>query len=161
VGSAAIYSHTTAHICQWGVDCFNTVLYGSVAEWILQYRKGWRKFDNFKKLREQNDGRTKYVLVGDTGEYDQQVCVCVCVRARMCVCMLASDIAKYDQRLYVCACMCTCVRACVRARIYLCAYACVRGYEPVCFTQVGGSGKFDQYVRTCVCGWVGVDGLIS
>jgi hypothetical protein len=28
----------------WGIDCENTVLYGSVAEWILQFRKGWRKY---------------------------------------------------------------------------------------------------------------------
>ncbi|EKX49138.1 hypothetical protein GUITHDRAFT_136302 [Guillardia theta CCMP2712] len=55
---------------RWGVDCERTVLYGSVMEWILQFRKGWRKFDNFKKLKEMNDERTRYVLVGDTGEYD-------------------------------------------------------------------------------------------
>lgn len=56
---------------QWGIDCENTVLYGSVQEWILQYLKGWRKFDNFQKLQTQNDqSRTRYVLVGDTGEYD-------------------------------------------------------------------------------------------
>jgi hypothetical protein len=56
----------------WGIDTDKTVLYGSVVEWILQYRKGWRKFTNFKKLRAQNDDRMRYVLVGDTGEYDEE-----------------------------------------------------------------------------------------
>ena len=56
----------------WGIDTDSTVLYGSVVEWILQYRKGWRKFTNFKKLRAQNDDRVRYVLVGDTGEYDEE-----------------------------------------------------------------------------------------
>eukprot|EP00287_Rhodomonas_sp_CCMP768_P008961 CAMPEP_0196716888 /NCGR_PEP_ID=MMETSP1091-20130531/313_1 /TAXON_ID=302021 /ORGANISM="Rhodomonas sp., Strain CCMP768" /LENGTH=378 /DNA_ID=CAMNT_0042057071 /DNA_START=36 /DNA_END=1172 /DNA_ORIENTATION=- len=58
---------------RWGIDCDATVLYGSLQEWVpgLQYRKGWRKFDNFQKLQKTNDpDRTKYVLVGDTGEYD-------------------------------------------------------------------------------------------
>jgi len=35
---------------RWGIG---TVLYGSVQEWILQHRKGWRKFENFKLLRQE------------------------------------------------------------------------------------------------------------
>ena len=56
----------------WGIDTEKTVLYGSVIEWILQFRKGWRKFDNFQRLRALNDERVRYVLIGDTGEYDEE-----------------------------------------------------------------------------------------
>ena len=35
----------------WGVG---PVLYGSVSEWIIQYRKGLRKFNNFERLLEQD-----------------------------------------------------------------------------------------------------------
>lgn len=52
---------------QWGLG---PVLYGSVAEWIVQDRKGLRKFTNFERLLQQDPtGRImKYVYVGDTGE---------------------------------------------------------------------------------------------
>lgn len=50
----------------WGLG---PVLYGSVAEWICQERKGLRKFTNFEKLR--ND-RLEYIYVGDTGEKDEE-----------------------------------------------------------------------------------------
>jgi hypothetical protein len=59
----------------WGIG---PVLYGSVAEWILQDRKGWRKFDNFERLIRQDDDDTtstrpmRYIYVGDTGELDEQ-----------------------------------------------------------------------------------------
>lgn len=36
---------------EWGVG---PVLYGSVSEWIIQYRKGLRKFNNFERLLEQD-----------------------------------------------------------------------------------------------------------
>lgn len=63
----------------WGVG---PVLYGSVAEWIDQSRKGWRKYENFKLLREQNEkarrsaratvpkaltAPARYVFIGDNG----------------------------------------------------------------------------------------------
>ncbi len=35
----------------WGVG---PVLYGSVSEWIIQYKKGLRKFNNFERLLEQD-----------------------------------------------------------------------------------------------------------
>ena len=56
---------------QWGLG---PVLYGSVAEWIVQDRKGLRKFTNFERLLQQDPtGRImKYVYVGDTGELDQE-----------------------------------------------------------------------------------------
>jgi hypothetical protein len=55
----------------WGLG---PVLYGSVAEWILQDRKGLRKFTNFERLLEQDPSGSlmRYVYVGDTGELDQQ-----------------------------------------------------------------------------------------
>lgn len=58
---------------EWGIG---DVLYGSVVEWILQERKGIRKFDNFEILMKRDDlsngnNRQKYVLVGDTGEKDE------------------------------------------------------------------------------------------
>jgi len=55
----------------WGIG---PVLYGSVAEWICQERKGLRKFENFEKLIAQDPSREqlRYIFVGDTGEYDQQ-----------------------------------------------------------------------------------------
>jgi hypothetical protein len=51
------------------------VLYGSIAEWIVQDRKGWRKFNNFERLVEQDtSGKRlmKYIYVGDTGELDEE-----------------------------------------------------------------------------------------
>jgi hypothetical protein len=55
----------------WGLG---PVFYGSVAEWVLQDRKGMRKFSNFELLLGQDPTGTimQYVYVGDTGEYDQQ-----------------------------------------------------------------------------------------
>jgi hypothetical protein len=69
----------------WG---FAPILYGSIAEWILQDRKGLRKFHNFEQLlqlqQQQNQNITstssspplnivlKYIYVGDTGEYDEE-----------------------------------------------------------------------------------------
>jgi hypothetical protein len=40
-----------AGVSGWGVG---PVLYGSVAEWIVQYRKGLRKFTNFERLLQQD-----------------------------------------------------------------------------------------------------------
>jgi hypothetical protein len=40
-----------AGISGWGVG---PVLYGSVAEWIVQFRKGLRKFTNFERLLQQD-----------------------------------------------------------------------------------------------------------
>eukprot|EP00978_Attheya_sp_CCMP212_P004416 scaffold9664_cov51-Attheya_sp.AAC.1 len=60
-----------AGISDWGLG---PVLYGSVAEWILQDRKGLRKFSNFERLLQQDPTGTilQYVYVGDTGELDQE-----------------------------------------------------------------------------------------
>ena len=49
----------------------NQVLYGSVLEWVCQERKGWRKFENFKILREGLKPRTKYVFLGDNGKSEK------------------------------------------------------------------------------------------
>ena len=56
---------------EWGIG---PVLYGSVSEWIIQDRKGLRKFNNFERLIEQDPtGQIlQYVYVGDTGELDQE-----------------------------------------------------------------------------------------
>jgi len=56
----------------WGIG---DVYYGSVAEWILQWRKGIRKFSNFE-LMLRNDisqgyENNKYIIIGDTGEKDE------------------------------------------------------------------------------------------
>jgi len=58
-------------IQNWGLG---PVLYGSVAEWIVQNKKGLRKFTNFERLLEQDPTGTilQYVYVGDTGELDQE-----------------------------------------------------------------------------------------
>mmetsp|Transcript_165523 Transcript_165523/g.317701 ORF Transcript_165523/g.317701 Transcript_165523/m.317701 type:complete len:415 (+) Transcript_165523:37-1281(+) len=50
----------------WGVG---PVLYGSVQEWIIQERKGWRKFQNFKRLNARNEkrGGKQYIFLGDNG----------------------------------------------------------------------------------------------
>lgn len=55
----------------WGVG---PVLYGSVSEWIIQDKKGLRKFNNFERLLEQDPtGQImQYIYVGDTGELDQE-----------------------------------------------------------------------------------------
>jgi hypothetical protein len=60
-----------ANVTGWGLG---PVLYGSVAEWIVQSRKGLRKFNNFERLLEQDvTGQIlQYVYVGDTGELDQE-----------------------------------------------------------------------------------------
>ena len=56
---------------EWGIG---PVLYGSVSEWVIQYKKGLRKFNNFERLLEQDPtGQIlQYVYVGDTGELDQE-----------------------------------------------------------------------------------------
>jgi len=58
-------------IDNWGLG---PVLYGSVAEWVIQDRKGLRKFSNFERLIEQDPTGMimQYVYVGDTGELDQE-----------------------------------------------------------------------------------------
>jgi len=55
----------------WGIG---PVLYGSVSEWIIQHKKGHRKFNNFERLIEQDPtGQImQYIYVGDTGELDQE-----------------------------------------------------------------------------------------
>jgi len=55
----------------WGLG---PVLYGSVAEWIVQSKKGLRKFANFERLLTQDPTGTvmQYVYLGDTGELDQE-----------------------------------------------------------------------------------------
>lgn len=58
----------------WGIG---DVYYGSVAEWILQGRKGLRKYKNFQILMKEDDIRDgdslthKYIIIGDTGEKDE------------------------------------------------------------------------------------------
>jgi hypothetical protein len=56
---------------EWGIG---PVLYGSVAEWIAQCRKGLRKFTNFERLLAQDPTQQvfRYIYVGDTGELDQE-----------------------------------------------------------------------------------------
>ena len=58
-------------ISGWGVG---PVLYGSVAEWIVQFRKGLRKFTNFERLLRQDPTGMliQYIYVGDVGELDQE-----------------------------------------------------------------------------------------
>ena len=63
----------------WG---FAPILYGSIVEWIVQDRKGLRKFHNFEQLlslqQQQNQSSSlpkivlNYIYVGDTGEYDEE-----------------------------------------------------------------------------------------
>lgn len=71
-------------LIDWGVG---PVLYGSVQEWIFQERKGWRKFENFKKLYAQNAeaeggagplgratrGSLQYVFIGDNGSSEKDL----------------------------------------------------------------------------------------
>jgi hypothetical protein len=60
------------NIYGWGIG---PVLYGSVVEWVIQDRKGLRKFTNFERLIDQQDPTgtiLQYIYVGDTGELDQQ-----------------------------------------------------------------------------------------
>jgi len=56
----------------WGIG---DVYYGSVAEWILQWRKGIRKFSNFELMLQsdisQGHENNKYIIIGDTGEKDE------------------------------------------------------------------------------------------
>jgi hypothetical protein len=54
----------------WGVG---EVLYGSVAEWICQQRKGWRKFENFKILHKGLKPRTRYIFIGDNGKSEKDL----------------------------------------------------------------------------------------
>ena len=58
-------------LSDWGIG---EVYYGSVVEWILQNRKGLRKFNNFEIMLRKDaiEGvRDQYVLIGDTGEKDE------------------------------------------------------------------------------------------
>ena len=71
LGKALQRAGANAGCPEWGLG---PVLYGSVAEWIVQDRKGWRKFSNFERLLEQDPTGTvmDYIYVGDTGELDEQ-----------------------------------------------------------------------------------------
>jgi hypothetical protein len=62
---------TAASVSDWGLG---PVLYGSVAEWVWQTKKGLRKFNNFERLLQQDLTGTilQYIYVGDTGELDQE-----------------------------------------------------------------------------------------
>lgn len=63
----------------WGIG---DVYYGSILEWVLHHRKGLRKFKNFElMLKEkgidsysQHADAEKYILIGDTGEKDEEAC---------------------------------------------------------------------------------------
>lgn len=55
--------------CDWGVG---PVLYGSIAEWVFQDRKGWRKYQNFQILLEGSPESTRFIFIGDTGELDEE-----------------------------------------------------------------------------------------
>lgn len=55
----------------WGIG---PVLYGSVQEWICQERKGWRKFENFKKLQAAAERkRQRYLFIGDNGSSEKDL----------------------------------------------------------------------------------------
>lgn len=65
----------------WGIG-HNDVFYGSVLEWILQYRKGMRKSFNFDillsndRLRADNSLHPlKYIFIGDTGDRDEDAAI--------------------------------------------------------------------------------------
>jgi len=71
IGKAFINTGKANGYNGWGLG---PVLYGSVAEWVVQNRKGLRKFNNFERLFEQDPTGTimNYVYIGDVGEYDQE-----------------------------------------------------------------------------------------
>lgn len=71
VAQALSRAGINANVSDWGLG---PVLYGSVAEWIAQDRKGLRKFSNFERLLSQDPSGElmQYVYVGDTGELDQE-----------------------------------------------------------------------------------------
>ena len=57
--------------------CFVLLLFNAIvgcAEWIVQDRKGLRKFTNFERLLQQDPTGTilQYLYVGDVGEFDQE-----------------------------------------------------------------------------------------
>jgi hypothetical protein len=68
---AFVETGQAASVPNWGLG---PVLYGSVAEWVLQTKKGLRKFNNFERLLQQDLTGTilQYIYVGDTGELDQE-----------------------------------------------------------------------------------------
>jgi hypothetical protein len=64
--------HNNNVVVDWGIG---PVLYGSIVEWIIQDRKGLRKFTNFEQLIQQDYSQSfirRYIYVGDTGEYDEE-----------------------------------------------------------------------------------------
>lgn len=71
LGNAFRHAGEDCGIQNWGLG---PVLYGSVAEWVIQDRKGLRKFTNFERLISQDPTGEimSYVYVGDTGELDQE-----------------------------------------------------------------------------------------
>ncbi|KAJ1405431.1 hypothetical protein B484DRAFT_404457 [Ochromonadaceae sp. CCMP2298] len=61
-------------LSDWGIG---DVYYGSVKEWIISSRKGKRKYKNFQVLMRDDAERgllgcTQYIIVGDTGERDEE-----------------------------------------------------------------------------------------
>jgi hypothetical protein len=67
----------SAGLQNWGLG---PVLYGSVAEWVIQDRKGLRKFTNFERLLQQDPSGQlmRYIYLGDTGELDQEAGEAMC-----------------------------------------------------------------------------------
>ena len=67
----------SAGLQSWGLG---PVLYGSVAEWVIQDRKGLRKFTNFERLLQQDPSGQlmQYIYMGDTGELDQEAGEAMC-----------------------------------------------------------------------------------
>eukprot|EP00668_Euglena_longa_P032338 GGOE01041651.1.p1 GENE.GGOE01041651.1~~GGOE01041651.1.p1 ORF type:complete len:474 (+),score=117.45 GGOE01041651.1:54-1424(+) len=55
---------------EWGIG---DVMYGSVAEWVMRDRKGWRKLRNFRRLVARTCAERRYIFIGDTGEQDGEV----------------------------------------------------------------------------------------
>ncbi|CEM17650.1 unnamed protein product [Vitrella brassicaformis CCMP3155] len=62
---------------EWGIDLRNGVLYSTLKQWVFQWTKGDRKFENFELLKQRRrrqfgHDKVKYVWVGDTGEMDRE-----------------------------------------------------------------------------------------
>lgn len=57
------------HGLDWGIG---DVYYGSIMEWLFQGRKGVRKAANFASLLSKDRREQQYVLIGDTGEKDEE-----------------------------------------------------------------------------------------
>eukprot|EP00918_Siedleckia_nematoides_P072352 GHVU01157982.1.p2 GENE.GHVU01157982.1~~GHVU01157982.1.p2 ORF type:complete len:292 (+),score=30.73 GHVU01157982.1:1911-2786(+) len=64
---------TSVGFPEWTMDTEHKAFYGQVSGWISRHKAGLRKVEGFKELLSRSHRDSRFVWVGDTGEYDPYV----------------------------------------------------------------------------------------